>query len=180
MEHLTPIVVAGVVPAVVIVVLRYLMNSRQDQAAPAEQGCVVQYGKTFKAFVVILTLVAGALVSVVLVVGLAAAPKGWPVAIGVAAFFALLLVPLYLEFFRVRIIVTEEGLQCRSGWRPKREVRWDEIKSVDFSATLQWYRMHTEGKGIVRLHVFLSGLQSLFDALKHHTDIEVEQPSTPW
>jgi hypothetical protein len=177
MEYLTPIVIGGVVPAVVIAVLRCLLNSRQHQAMSTEDGCVVQYGRALKIFVGVMAIAAGGLVSVVAVLP----PVNWWPPVFLAIFFCLFLVPLYLEYFHVRIVVTEERLQCRSPWRAARDIRWEEVKSVDFSPSLQWYRIRTEGKGIVRLHVFLSGLQTLFDLLRRKTGIEVEQPpSSPW
>ncbi len=171
MEHLTPAVIAGVVPVVVTIVLRYLLSSRQSQATRTEHGCIVQYGKAMKAFVLVMAFASGALVGVVAVIP----PGNWFATIFLAGLFFVLVFPLYLEFFHVKIVATDEGLLCRSPWRAGRNVGWEEIRSVDFSSSLQWYRIRTESKGVIRLHVFLSGLQTIFDLLEQKTGIKVEQ-----
>ncbi len=177
MRYLSIAFIVGVVPGVVSMVLRHLLQARQDQAASTEHGYVVRYGRTLKIFVGIMTALVGALVAVVAVLP----PVNWWAPVFVAIFFSLFLLPLYLEFFHVRIVVTQEALQCRSPWRPRRDVRWEEVTSVDFSPSLQWYRIHTRGKGVIRLHVLLSGLETLFDLLGRRTGMAVErQNSHPW
>ena len=173
MRYLTAAIIAGVVPAVVSMVLHSLSRARQDQATPTEDGYVVRYGKALKTLVVVLAAAYGALVGVV---GVLSASNWWAT-VFLAALFSLLLVPLYLEVFHVRIVVTQEGMQCRSPWRPGREVKWEEVTSVDFSPSLQWYRIRTMHQGTIRLHLLLSGRQTLFDLLRRKTGIEVEEHS---
>jgi hypothetical protein len=172
MEDLIRIAVGLLVPVVLAVVVHHLVNSRPAQATVRAESCVVAYGTSLKVILGVMTLIAAVLIGI----GLIEAPEGWRMALGVAAFFALWLIPLYLEFFRVRIVATGEGLQCRSPWRAARQIRWDEIQSVDFSYLPQWYRIRTRGKGIVRLPVFLSGLDTLFDLVHRKAGIRGQRP----
>jgi hypothetical protein len=79
--------------------------------------------------------------------------------------FAGLVLPLHLETFGVRITWDKENIHTKSPWRKRRTIPFSAVRSYDFSASMQWYRIHTEGHGIIRLHQFMRGIPELLRAL---------------
>jgi hypothetical protein len=77
----------------------------------------------------------------------------------------LLVLWLHLEFFFVSVRFDETGLHTTSPWRRGRFIAWSSITGVRFSPLAQWYVLSTSQSGDVRLHLYLSGLQTLLDEL---------------
>lgn len=80
-------------------------------------------------------------------------------------FFAMALA-WHLECFGVRIVFDKAGITTHSPWRPGRRVLWASVLRVRFSPAAQWYVIDTQGHGRVRLHVYLSGIESLLTELE--------------
>ena len=122
---------------------------------------VVEYGRTMKVFTVVFWLF---LVGLGLAAAFAPPPERF-IAVSVVACFFLAVLSLHLEFFHVVIRYDAAGLHLTSPWRRNRFVPWSAITGARFSPALQWYVLHTTGYGDIRLHLYLSGLQSLRDEL---------------
>jgi hypothetical protein len=90
-------------------------------------------------------------------------PRGvevWYV-VGVYAGFAALTLPLFWEASRYYLLVTAEGIVCRSAWRGTRFVRWDDLRDVSFSTTNAWFVFHARDGKKIRVHMFVTGLNDL-------------------
>ena len=143
----------------------YLLRSVRPVARQEGGVSVVEYGRTMKLFVVVAWLFGAG--------GAAAAAlttDGVPERVNLLAFctvtgFLLMVLSLHLEFFRVSIRYDSTGLHTSSPWRRNRFVPWSAITGARFSPILQWYVLSTSGLSYVRLHLYLSGLQSLLDEL---------------
>ncbi len=122
---------------------------------------VVEYGRTIKIFVVVFWLFAAG----VAIGAVFASASDRTLAICVAGTFFLLILTLHLEFFHVRIRYDSSGLHLKSPWRRSRFIPWSAITEARFSSALQWYVLSTTEFGHIRLHLYLSGLQSLLDEL---------------
>jgi hypothetical protein len=86
-------------------------------------------------------------------------------AVFLVAFFGALLLPLHIETFGASITWDETNIYTRSPWRRPRTVPFSSVKSCDFSPAMQWYRIRTDGHGIVRLHAYMSGIPDLLRML---------------
>ncbi|HEY3898477.1 MAG TPA: hypothetical protein VGM54_07685 [Chthoniobacter sp.] len=86
-------------------------------------------------------------------------------AVLVVALFGALFLPLHVETFGASITWDETNIYTRSPWRRRRTVPFTAVKSCDFSPVLQWYRIHTDGHGIVRLHAYMTGIPGLLRML---------------
>lgn len=73
---------------------------------------------------------------------------------------------LFAEFWFVRIDVTPTSIVCQSPWRSNRIIPLDDVADVDFAPLPQWFRIHTNSNGTVRLHGYLSGLYDVLNALE--------------
>jgi len=132
-----------------------------------DEGCVmvVEYGRPLRVFVIVGWVFVAAL-SVAAAIVWSSDPRCEGVmAIGSAGFFFLLVLICHLEFFHVAMRYDVEGLSLSSPWRRDRQIPWSAVTEVRFSQVLQWYEISTTGFGKVRLHLYLSGLQSLLDEL---------------
>jgi hypothetical protein len=79
--------------------------------------------------------------------------------------FVALNLPLQVEFFGVSITWDDTNIYTRSPWRGRRTIPFSAVKSCDYFALCQWYRIHTEGHGIIRLHLYMSGIPDLLREL---------------
>lgn len=90
--------------------------------------------------------------------------------------FAVITVPSMLEFWGTRLVANDAGLHATSLWRANRFIPWADIERIDFSPTLQWFRLRTRSQGIVRLHVYLENVYALLSYLE---DRGVAYPRVP-
>lgn len=145
--------------------LNHLLNSVSPVARREGNVSVVEYGRTMKRFVIAIWIAC----AVITIVAGCFAPRGSKrevtIALWTLAGFVLALLCLHLEFFRVSIRYDTEGLRLASPWRRNRTVPWSAITGVKFSPAAQWYVVNTRGHGRIRLHMYLTGLESLLDEL---------------
>lgn len=154
-------IAAGLAAAAAGIGTSYLLRSVRPVARQEGSEMVVEYGRTMKIFASASWLFVAALV----VVAMFSSPHERNLALWMVIAFFLMVLSLHLEFFHVSIRYDSEGLHLSSPWRRNRFVPWSAITSVHFSRVLQWYVLSTSGCGCVRLHVYLSGLQSLLGEL---------------
>jgi len=64
----------------------------------------------------------------------------------------------YIEFFTVNILVSEGGIKGTSGWRGKREYRWEEIENITYSPTSMWFKVTSSKSAPLRIHALISGV----------------------
>ena len=145
--------VAGAVAAAIGTSL--LLRSVRAHARTEGDAAVVEYGRPTKVFVIVAWLCfAGVAVA-------AARERTEPVlAWSVTAGFFISVLALHFEFFHVRIRYDGHGIHTSSPWRPSRVIPWDGFTEITFSRLAKWYVLHTRAHGRVRLHPYLSGLQS--------------------
>lgn len=152
---------AGLSAAAAGIATSYLMRSVRRDARQVGAVTIVEYGRAMKVFVIVFWL---------FMVGLAvaaafASERERLLAFCTVAGFSLLVLTLHLEFFHVSIRYDKDGLHTSSPWRRNRFVPWSSITGVHFSSVAQWYVLSSSGLGCIRLHLYLSGLQSLLDEL---------------
>ncbi len=90
---------------------------------------------------------------------------GLPVAI--CLFFLLLSAYMLLDYFRVRVAITDYGLSFRPTLRPQGTLTWSEVTSVTYSQGLKWFRLRSP-TSLVRIPVTLTGLPELAGAILHN------------
>ena len=152
--------VAGAIAAAIA--LPWIVRTVRPSAATIGGKGVLEYGRPMKVMAVIFWIGWMGF----LVAALFAPTKDRVIAFTVVCGFLLLIVSLHLEFFGVRVTFDDVGIRTRSPWRPKREIPWSATNRVWFSQALQWYVVQTVGYGRIRLHIYLSGIESLLSELE--------------
>jgi hypothetical protein len=119
---------------------------------------LLTYGMRAKTFA--LVMCAGVCVLLVLL-GLASPPRGRGVRalVLLVLLFASLLVPLVLEFFRVRYTFDERGIHVDSPWSRKRTLLWADIQSARWRPIAKWLDLRG-GTKVVHLSPMLVGLDA--------------------
>jgi uncharacterized Tic20 family protein len=159
---LGPALTAAIVPMVLV----FMMRSAEKESAKFAGSQSVAYPMAMRVFVVLGWIV---VVVVAAIAGLKArGPDILPAALLVGMFVALVL-PLHLEAFGVSITWDDENIYTRSPWRGRRTIPFAAVVSCDYSASMQWYRVRTNGYGIVRLHTMMRGVPYLLQALPCET-----------
>jgi hypothetical protein len=152
---------SGLAAIAAIAATTYLLRNVRPVARQEGGMAVVEYGRLMKVMVVIFWLFAvGAFIAA------AFARQGdRVVAYCVAGSFFAAVLFLHLEFFHVTICFDEAGLHTTPPLRRGRFFPWSAITGIRFSPIAQWYVVSTSDLGRIRLHLYLSGLQSLLDEL---------------
>lgn len=154
---------SGLAAAAAIIVTMWLLRAARPVARQEGGKIVVEYGRTMKVAVIILWV---GVVGIFVAAAFARPGQRVPAYCAAGCFF-LAALALHLESFYVSIRYDETGLHTASPWRRSRFIPWSAITSVGFSAGWQWYVLYTKGHGCVRLHLFLSGLQTLLEELEN-------------
>ena len=155
---ISTVLITAVVPLALGVLYR---SAQRDSEAGAAERCV-EYPKALKTFVWagwVFTLTIG------IIAGVSATGDSFWSAVLCVVLFVGLILPLHLEAYFVRITWDDETILTRSPWRRFRAIPISSVRRCDFSRSMQWYRIHTEGYGIVRLHLFARGIPKLLEAL---------------
>lgn len=164
MKELVPFLIIGVV-AILAALLAQPDSGRVDDRTPVR---VLRYGWRFRTFVL-------------LFFGLIPAVSVWGYLKGdvndvadnvVMVLLNLLALYGFLEAFLVSFAFDEHGLTARSPWRKTRRIAWSEVTRYDFSDWNQWHLLRTEGKGTLRLSMYLTGLGSFFEELEHNSSVK--------
>ncbi|QQL44584.1 hypothetical protein [Sulfuriroseicoccus oceanibius] len=156
------IVSVSLIAMVVPIVLGFLYRSAQRDSHQAATEKRVDYPKTLKILVW-----AGWGFTIAIAIIAAFTARGhdfWPAFLCVLLFVGLTL-SLHLEAYFVTITWDDGTIYTRSPWRCSRMIPLSSVRHCDFSQTLQWYRIRTQGYGIVRLHIFARGIPQLLAAL---------------
>lgn len=147
-------VVAGAVAAAIVLPL--ILRTVRSATREVDGELILEYARPMKLLVGIFW----ACWLGFAVAALFAPPKDRIMALTVVAGFLLLVVPLHMEFFKVRIAFDSNGINTRSPWRAARSIPWSVVERAWFSQAMQWYVVQTKELGRIRLHVYLSGVQS--------------------
>lgn len=153
-----PALTAAIVP----LVLGWLLRAAQAESLATAGQRVVAYPKTFKVFVML-----GWVATIVIAIfaGFTARNADILNAAAVVGLFIALMLPLHLEAFGVRITWDDAFIHTRSPWRKARKIPFSAVRSCDYSHAMQWYRIHTDGYGTIRLHQLTRGISELLAAL---------------
>jgi hypothetical protein len=155
--------IAGAVGAAVALPL--ILRTVRANAETIEGRQVLRYARPLRILVGAFWACWLGLVALAIFMPKREAGDGWIAASLVVGFFLLVFV-LHIEFFVVRVTFDESGVQTRSPWRRGRCVPWSDIIRVGFSPMAQWYTVQTREHGYIRLHLYLSGIESLLNELE--------------
>jgi len=155
---LGPALTAAVVPFV----LGWLLKSSQAETLAQAGNRTVSYPKALKVFVILGWI---ATVGIAIFAGLTAKNADVKNAAAIVGLFIALVLPLHLEVYGVQISWDDTHIHTRSPWRRYRKIRFSAVRSCDYSNGMQWYRIRTDGHGIIRLHQLTRGIPDLLAAL---------------
>ena len=166
---------AGALAAAIVVpvVLFLILRTVRPTAHEVEGKRVLEYGRPMKLLVTVFWIFWVGFV----VAALFAPAKDRVMAVAVVMGFLLMILSLHLEFFAVRVTFDAKGITSRSPWRRKREIPWSVVERVWYSQAMQWYVIQTIGFGRVRLHIYLSGVESLLHELEKRSVPVARRPS---
>lgn len=65
---------------------------------------------------------------------------------------------LYWESHRFYLLLTPDGVKCRSPWRGRRFFSWSDVESVSFSSINSWFVVRAAAGGKMRVHSYVAGV----------------------
>lgn len=92
--------------------------------------------------------------------------------------FALMSLPMLLDYFIARHEVTEEGLRYRKLNGARKFMRWSDVRQVRYAATMKWFRVESTSGEVARLSVMLMGLPEFARVLLDRVPDGVVQSGT--
>jgi hypothetical protein len=93
--------------------------------------------------------------------------------------FGVLSAPLLWEALRFALVVSPEGLDCRSPWRGRRFLAWDEVAEVSFSAMNSWFVVRGADGWKFRVSVLVPGLNAFLEQCEKHLPPEALAKAEP-
>ena len=108
-----------------------------------------------------------------LILGMAGTADDTKALLLITAIFGLLWLAMAYGFYEmlfVRIEFSEEGLFQDSPLKRQAFIPWSQVRRVDYSESMKWFRFRTES-GTIRVSVYRNGLESLADVLSSVSQI---------
>lgn len=144
----------------------FLAMRRAPETPSVPDVVVLRYGAFLKMFAWIIALgIPGLLIWVMMQVPLRS-PHGPLIVGGGVLGLAILGGLLLIETARVRIAVTDEGIQSASPWRRERVIPWQQVSKVSFSMLNRWFLVTSIHGTTIRVSVFLKGVREFAARLK--------------
>jgi hypothetical protein len=116
-------------------------------------------------------------------VGLAIAvlwnPPELPGAVGVAGLYAIILA-LVWDCLRFRLLVSPEGLDCRSPWRGRHFVTWDDVEQLSYNVRDQSFTIYSLAGYRFRVPTWgmaLAGIDLFLEQCEQHLPLETLWPA---
>ncbi len=89
---------------------------------------------------------------------------------GMFAMFFLLLGPLVWEFTRFSIVVSSDGLDFRSAWRPGFSMAWQDVEEVSYSLVWQWFVIRSTHGQKIHVSKLIGGIADFLGELSMNMD----------
>jgi len=80
--------------------------------------------------------------------------------------FSIFSIALGIEVFNFKIGFNDREIICKSGWRNDRTIPWSKVKRLHYSEGMKSWIIATDGKGDIKVHGLLSGLDEIFIELE--------------
>ena len=95
--------------------------------------------------------------------------------------FALLSIPVVVDYFRVRHRLSDDGLAYRTLLTGTRKyLRWSDVRAVRYAPGMKWFRLETHSGDVARLSVMLMGLPEFARlVLEHAPENAIESRTRP-
>jgi hypothetical protein len=82
--------------------------------------------------------------------------------------FALLSVPMILDYFLARHQVSEDGLSYGRLSGARGYLRWSDLRRIRYAPVMKWFRLETRSGEVARVSVMLIGLPELARVVLAH------------
>ncbi|MBY0524144.1 MAG: ABC transporter permease [Gemmataceae bacterium] len=77
--------------------------------------------------------------------------------------FGGLSAPLLWESLCFSVVLSSEGLDCRSPWRGRRFIPWNEVQELSYGAVNSWFIIRTRAGDRFRVSILVPGLKLLLE-----------------
>ena len=127
---------------------------------PATGAGIYTYGRASKALG-LFSLILPAFMGMLSLILYRKGESDYPTWLIICLIFAAMSAWALLEFFVVRLIVSEEGIKSISPWTGRRFFRWDEIESIRYSKVSRWYVITGPARKKIYASEYLKGFGHL-------------------
>jgi hypothetical protein len=91
--------------------------------------------------------------------------------------FALLTLPLLWEAVRFMLVLSSEGITCKSPWRGTRFIPWQDVEEITFHGTNSMFMIHAQDGYRFRVVTFVPGLTQFLAKCEQHLPITALNPA---
>lgn len=155
-------------------VMGWLNKSRHRSRPPSEQRRLVHPSSTLIIGLTCLFLFGG--IAVVSNVFKNKTTTWWTTSLFVG--FALLAVPMILDYFIARHTISEDGLAYKTITGASKYLRWSELRTVRYAPVMGWFRLETQSGDVARVSVMLMGLPEFARLVLAHAPVEAIDDET--
>jgi len=160
---------AGVIAGSVLLALGLLVAAaRRGTPTPTADGLVFRHSAVFRGLALALAVLPPVGITALLfVVPIKDDGDIWAI-VGLYGLFLVLGLPLLWETQRYALVVTSQGLDCRSPWRGRFFIRWDDVERVSYSGVNSWFVIHAATGQTFRVSVFVAGVADFLAECERH------------
>jgi hypothetical protein len=97
--------------------------------------------------------------------------------VGVHVLVIALTWPLLWEALRFGVMLSPEGLDCRSPWRGSRFLRWEEVRAISWSDMGSWFIIHARDGYRFRVPSLAAGLDRFLACCEEHLRPDQLEPA---
>jgi Bacterial PH domain len=159
MQQYVPAIVAAVLIAFQFILVVALVRS-QPTVEPKTGFLVFRYHVLARGFVAVFAVGAPIAITALAIAKPPQDQDDYLALFGLFALSAALIVPMLWETMRFVLVVSPEGLDCRSPWRGRQFIRWDEVERMSHNSALSWYVIRAVGGRTIRVSTAVSGMRS--------------------
>ncbi len=127
---------------------------------------ILHHGKFMRGFALFLALIPAALVVLAFIFS-DEKEAAWALLV-LLLFVSILISLMLLETFRVRLVISNEGVQLDSPWRGRIFIHWDEVVEVQFSQACLWFILLSTDGRVIRASLYLGRIVELVRAFRLH------------
>jgi hypothetical protein len=93
-------------------------------------------------------------------------------------FFAMMSLAMVAEYYLARHRLISDGLQYGSLLGRRREIKWVDVRSIEYATVMKWFKVTTNQGTTVRISVMLMGLPTFAQqALSHIPGERITEPT---
>jgi hypothetical protein len=166
------LIITGAVVVALMASLMYFARRDQPIADPSDGAQIVRYSPSSRAFAIIAAFGIPIGISVWVFVEPPPNRREHIAALELYALFACLSAPMLLQYQGFALLVSPEGLDCRSPWRARQFFPWEEIEQLSYNPFFGLFVVCATSDRAFRVPLLVKPLNAFLDECEQRLSVD--------